>query len=223
MSTTRTSLSAAFAMAFLLVVAPAARAERYKSPPDTTLNDHPSGKDRTVEPGNSGTQGKAVSDPDATTNGGADKPGMTGGFDSDKDGNNGCGNDNDFEDDNNGWCGHHPKPTHAVHNTTATTSSSNTTPTTVSSQVAGTSTTTAGASVLGENLVRAAAAPAAVLAESSTRAATTAAAAPSTLARTGADSLWLAGIGLLLMAMGGTAVLAADRRRLAAVRIRARR
>ena len=43
---------------------------------------------------------------DATTDG-------SGGVDKlDQDGNNGCGNDDDFEDDNEGWCGHHPKPTH---------------------------------------------------------------------------------------------------------------
>lgn len=90
---------------------PSANEHAYKTPPDQTLNDHPSGKDRSVEPGGSGTQGKAVSDPDGMTNGGADKPGQVGGFDTDKDGNNGCGNDDDFEDDNNGWCGHHPKKT----------------------------------------------------------------------------------------------------------------
>src|SRR5688572_26990827 len=67
--------------------------------PDTTLDDHPSGKDRTEEPGSSGTQGKSASDPDGTANRGADKPGGDGGFDSDQDGNNGCGNDDDFEDD----------------------------------------------------------------------------------------------------------------------------
>jgi hypothetical protein len=39
------------------------------------------------------------------SNGGADKPGCTGGFDADRDGNNGCGNDADREDDNNGNCG----------------------------------------------------------------------------------------------------------------------
>ena len=72
--------------------------------PDQTLNDHPSGKDRTEEPGGSGTQGKSTSDPDGLANGGADKPGGDGGFDDDQDGNNGCGNDDDFEDDNNGWC-----------------------------------------------------------------------------------------------------------------------
>src|SRR5688500_15797786 len=77
----------------------------HKQPVNTTLNDHPSGKDRNTEPGGSGAQGKSTSDPDGKTNGGPDKPGGSGGFDADKDGNNGCGNDDDFEDDNNGWCG----------------------------------------------------------------------------------------------------------------------
>ena len=54
------------------------------------------------------TQGRSHSDPDGMSNGGADKPGCTGGFDADKDGNNGCGNDADREDDNNGWCGRRP-------------------------------------------------------------------------------------------------------------------
>ena len=68
-------------------------------------NKHPSGKDRSVENGGSGTQGKSTSDPDGDTNGGADKPDGSGGFDpADQDGNNGCGNDDDFEDDNNGRC-----------------------------------------------------------------------------------------------------------------------
>lgn len=66
---------------------------------------HPSGNDRLVEPGSSGTQGESPSDPDGMTNGGADKPGGEGGiFTGDQDGNNGCGNDQDFEDDNNGLC-----------------------------------------------------------------------------------------------------------------------
>lgn len=66
---------------------------------------HPSGRDRTVEPGGSGTQGRSPSDPDGTSNGGADKPGGSGGvFLGDQDGNNGCGNDQDFEDDNRGLC-----------------------------------------------------------------------------------------------------------------------
>ena len=58
---------------------------------------HPEGK----------TQGRSLSDPDGMSNGGADKPGCTGGVDrTDQDGNNGCGNDADREDDNNGNCGH---------------------------------------------------------------------------------------------------------------------
>ncbi len=78
-------------------------------------NLHPSGKDRSVEHGNSAAnpnQGKAESDPDDDgrgpdrTNGGPDKPGGSGGLDlADQDGNNGCGNDDDFEDDNEGLCG----------------------------------------------------------------------------------------------------------------------
>ena len=80
---------------------------------------HPSGNDRCAEPGGSGTQGDdgtqiqgdAASDPDdngnppARTNGGADEPGGPGGENPlDQDGNNGCGNDQDFEDDNEGLC-----------------------------------------------------------------------------------------------------------------------
>ena len=69
-------------------------------------NKHPSGKDRSVEHGKGGTQGKSDSDPDGDENGGLDKANGTGGDDSaDQDGNNGCGNDDDFEDDNNGNCG----------------------------------------------------------------------------------------------------------------------
>jgi hypothetical protein len=59
---------------------------------------HPEGK----------TQGRSLSDPDGMSNGGADKPspGCSGGVDlTDRDGNNGCGNDADREDDNNGNCG----------------------------------------------------------------------------------------------------------------------
>jgi hypothetical protein len=67
---------------------------------------HPSGNDRTVEPGGSGTQGKAQSDPDGAYNYGVDQAGGDGGlYTGDQDGNNGCGNDQDFEDDNNGNCG----------------------------------------------------------------------------------------------------------------------
>jgi hypothetical protein len=69
-------------------------------------NKHPSGKDRSVEHGGSGNQGKSGSDPDGDENGGLDKPNGSGGDDlADQDGNNGCGNDDDFEDDNNGNCG----------------------------------------------------------------------------------------------------------------------
>ncbi len=82
-------------------------------------NRHPSGKDRSVEHGGSGNQGNSASDPDDDgngpdrSNGGADKPGGPGGVDlADQDGNNGCGNDDDFEDDNEGNCGGKPRQTY---------------------------------------------------------------------------------------------------------------
>jgi len=76
-------------------------------------NAHPSGKDRSVENGNSGNQGRSESNPDDSKGPmrhegaiGDDKPNGPGGTDlADQDGNNGCGNDDDFDDDNNGWCG----------------------------------------------------------------------------------------------------------------------
>jgi hypothetical protein len=75
-------------------------------------NAHPSGKDRSVENGSSGNQGKAESKPDQNGKGperdnrGTDKANGPGGADiHDQDGNNGCGNDDDFDDDNEGWCG----------------------------------------------------------------------------------------------------------------------
>lgn len=75
-------------------------------------NLHPSGKDRSVEPGGSGDQGRSASTPDQDgrgperDNGGTDKPDGPGGADIfDQDRNNGCGNDDDFDDDNEGWCG----------------------------------------------------------------------------------------------------------------------
>ena len=85
--------------------------------PDEGDNEHPSGKDRSIEPGKSGTQGNSGSDPDDDgrgpdrTNNGPDKqPDGVGGVDrDDQDNNNGCGNDDDFEDDNEGWCGKKPK------------------------------------------------------------------------------------------------------------------
>lgn len=86
---------------------------------DNDDNEHPSGKDRETNDGpEDDTQGNSPSDPDDDSkgpdrsNGGADKPGGPGGVDKeDQDPNNGCGNDDDFEDDNEGHCGGKPKPT----------------------------------------------------------------------------------------------------------------
>ena len=86
---------------------------------DSGDNAHPSGKDRSVENGGSGNQGKAESNPDDSKGPmryegkqGDDKPNGPGGTDlADQDGNNGCGNDDDFNDDNNGWCGRPKKST----------------------------------------------------------------------------------------------------------------
>ncbi len=90
---------------------------------DTNESHHPSGKDKFLENGKSGNQGKSESDPDDNVgpmrreelpcdndprgdDTCTDKPGGSGGHDTlDQDGNNGCGNDQDFDDDNNGWCG----------------------------------------------------------------------------------------------------------------------
>ena len=86
-------------------------------PAGDTDNRHPSGNDRSAENGGSGNQGKADSTPDQNGKGperdyeGTDKPGGAGGLDKlDQDGNNGCGNDDDFEDDSEGWCGGTTKP-----------------------------------------------------------------------------------------------------------------
>jgi hypothetical protein len=75
-------------------------------------NRHPSGNDKHEEGGQSGNQGSSSSEPDGDGHGperdegGLDKPDGPGGLDVlDQDGNNGCGNDDDFEDDNEGWCG----------------------------------------------------------------------------------------------------------------------
>lgn len=102
-----------------------------KNNEDTTPSSHPSGRDKTIEGGGSGNQGRSESDPDDDGRGpercepvssrttgdgtcGADKPNGTGGTDIyDQDGNNGCGNDQDFDDDNEGWCG---KPTEVKSN-----------------------------------------------------------------------------------------------------------
>ena len=75
-------------------------------------NAHPSGNDRHED---NGAQGHSTSEPDDNGRGperdfeGTDKPfetaDGTGGVDKeDQDGNNGCGNDDDFEDDNEGLC-----------------------------------------------------------------------------------------------------------------------
>ena len=83
---------------------------------DEEDNRHPSGKDRSIEHGNSQNQGRSNSDPDGKENtyggsSGKDKLGFDGGLDKgDQDGNNGCGNDDDFEDDNNGNCKGHNHP-----------------------------------------------------------------------------------------------------------------
>lgn len=96
-------------------------------PDDNDDNMHPSGKDRETNDGpTDDEQGKSASDPDDDgrgpdrSNGGPDKPGGSGGVDQDdQDGNNGCGNDDDFEDDNEGWCGGKPKPQPTTSPTTA--------------------------------------------------------------------------------------------------------
>lgn len=147
--------------------------------PDTTLNDHPSGKDKNAEPGKSGTQGRSTSDPDGEANGGADKPGGDGGFDDDQDGNNGCGNDDDFEDDNNGNCGGRVEAASIT-----------------DVDVDGTKT----ARVLGVTVER----PAAPV-EASV-AGTTAVRSTGTLAATGAESLLLVGLALQLLCIGGLLV-----------------
>lgn len=65
--------------------------------PDSPGSEKPSKADKP-----NGPQGKSPSDPDGNENGGADKPGGSGGINDDKDGNNGSGNDSDCEDDNKG-------------------------------------------------------------------------------------------------------------------------
>lgn len=74
---------------------------------DNEASNHPSGNDRNTEHGHSYPQGNSHSNPDGN---GVDKPFTASGQSSfsqgrnDNDGNNGCGNDNDFSDDNNGKC-----------------------------------------------------------------------------------------------------------------------
>lgn len=104
-----TALGMAIASALLINVVPADAAPvREPLAPQVEMGPtlHPSGNDRLVENGGSGTQGKAHSDPDGAYNYGIDQTGEDGGlYLGDQDGNNGCGNDQDFEDDNNGICG----------------------------------------------------------------------------------------------------------------------
>ncbi len=104
---------------------------------DTAPSNHPSGKDRNTEQGNSYPQGNSHSNPDG---GGVDKPydsnGQPAGSQgrNDYDGNNGCGNDNDFSDDNNGKCLGRSKKIALVINPTPTpTPGSNSTSTSTSS------------------------------------------------------------------------------------------
>lgn len=102
----------------------AGTAEVMETPPgpgDGETDAHPGRRERQSEHGNSDTQGKSPSNPDGA---GVDKPydaaaqeagsqegtfGPTASNADDFDGNNGCGNDTDFADDNNGHCGGRPK------------------------------------------------------------------------------------------------------------------
>ncbi|MCA1830139.1 MAG: hypothetical protein ABR552_02835 [Actinomycetota bacterium] len=104
------------------------------------------------------TRGKSPSRPDQ------DGIGMDRGLVNDDkppsgDGNNGCGNDADREDDNNGWCGHKPAPT-VTATATETVGGVTVTPSESASvlglQITRNSTTTqpASASVLGTSLAR---------------------------------------------------------------------
>ena len=112
---TASKLGAAFGaglLGFMLLGSPAMagpNGEKKDNGSEATMNDAaPGGADREVESGGSGTQGRSHSNPDG---GGVDKPYAAAGQDaesqgdSDYDGNNGCGNDTDFADDNNGNCG----------------------------------------------------------------------------------------------------------------------
>lgn len=87
------------------------------APGNGATDAHPGRTERQVEHGGSGTQGKSESNPDGE---GVDKPYAADGQAAetqqgdygpdavnadDFDGNNGCGNDTDFSDDNNGNCG----------------------------------------------------------------------------------------------------------------------
>ena len=122
MSTSRRFSALAALLAFLLGIAaavflPADGALAKPGGSTQTCGDskHPSGNDRCVESGGSGDQGNAQADPDDDTrgpersNGGLDQnegpARSTKSNAADRDSNNGCGNDQDFEDDNEGLCG----------------------------------------------------------------------------------------------------------------------
>ena len=183
-----------------LFFAPAAlaKSDKAQKTPDQTPNDHPSGKDRSEEPGTSGAQGKSASDPDGDANGGADKPGMAGGFDADKDGNNGCGNDDDFEDDNNGWCGGKPKVVAAVKAVVKGKTTTRQTTTEIPAQVMG---------VTFERAPAPAVAPAVMTAP------------VGALPATGRNLGMMAALGLTLVGIG-TVFVAMDRRRLVPIKVR---
>jgi hypothetical protein len=128
-----------------------------------TDNRHPSGNDKHAEAGASGNQGKAASEPDANGHGperdaaGLDQPAGPGGLDVlDQDGNNGCGNDDDFEDDNEGLCqGREQPPGQQVQDEQEVVAPSAGTVAPVTTEVAGEVVTAGGkvqAEVLGENL-----------------------------------------------------------------------
>lgn len=161
-------------------------------------------------------QGNSSSDPDGTSNNGADKPGCPGGFDLDKDGNNGCGNDADREDDNNGNCGRKPAADKSKPAPTSASTTSTSTTTTVAGtlRTAGGGTTDIGTATVstsdvaatsaGDSAVQAEAVPAGepqteVLGETLER--------PSVLARTGAGVAGLTLLGGLLCGGGRLAVL----------------
>jgi hypothetical protein len=148
----RSALASLMAMALMLIAAPAFAGEKgdktkglatlvtedndndgQPNTPDPEGDDdnmHPSGNDKSAESGGSGNQGKSGSTPDQNGKGperdheGTDKPSGSGGVDKlDQDGNNGCGNDDDFEDDNEGNCGGKTKPAKPPKPTTDSTTS----------------------------------------------------------------------------------------------------
>jgi hypothetical protein len=171
------------------------------------------------------TQGRSLSDPDGMTNDGADKPGTgcTGGVNkTDRDGNNGCGNDADREDDNNGNCDRQEEASQAPGNAAAEQKDVNddkvkaekvdadvTVQAAGTAQAAGvlaaeasttTTTTTAPTTVLGSSATAPSTPDTQVLGETLSQ--------PGTLARTGAGIGGLALLGGLLCGGGRLTVLA---------------